>query len=144
MFHAIHVHAVHSDSYCQIACDMNQSQTLFLDTILCCCHMFWPPFSHAKLCVLHVEIDFHVDLSRVKECVCNVSFPINCLTLPAAFNVIRFTLLGEGNGENEDVINLLSAFFFYLAMKGLIYVDIIANSINYLKNLRNTKSCMGP
>lgn len=115
------------------------------------CHVFNPIFSCKTLWeheVLHVEMDFHVDVSRVKECVCNVkiSFPINHLTLPAAFNFCRFTWLlgeGEGDGENENVVNLPSA-LFYQAMKELTYAHIIANSVNYMKNLRNTKSCMEP
>jgi len=41
-----------------------------------------------------------------------------------------------------DAINLLSV--FSRATYGLIYADIIANGVNYLKNPKITKSCMEP
>lgn len=119
-------------------------------TLHCCCHVFNPIVTCKTLWeheVLHVEMYFHGDVSCVKECVCNVkiSFPINHLTLPAALNFCRFTWsLGEGGRPKRKLCKSAKCPFFYQAMKELIYAHIIANSVNYMKNLRNTKSCMEP
>lgn len=77
----------------------------------------------------------------MNEFVCNVkvSLPIKHLMLPAAFNCCRFKCpwgRGETKAPDYDAINLLSAIFFSKEMKGLIYADIIAISVNYLKNLK--------
>lgn len=98
---------------------------IFLGTPLCVC-----PISTCKT----LKQDLHA-----YKVVCN---ELRCYLLRSTIWCCKhaFGFLGFTPPSYDDAINLWSAFFSQ-AMKGLIYANIIANSVNYTKI---TKSCMEP